>query len=82
MFEDTLSLKLPNLHTFDRVSVKNVFDVYVRKVCNTRLQEFLSAMKQDLATKKGLASTVDLNLRTTLLTYHTKLEAKLRSDSL
>jgi len=71
MFEDTLSLRLPNLDTFDRVAVKN---------CKTRLREFLSTMKQELASKDGLASTVDLNLCTTLLTYHTKLEAKLGSD--
>ena len=29
-----------------------------QKLCNTRIQEFLSATKQDLATKKGLATTV------------------------
>ena len=55
------------------------FNIFVRKVCNTRIQEFLSAAKQELATKKGLASTVDVNLQTTLLTYHTKLESQLAS---
>ena len=49
----------------------------VRKLCNTRIQEFLSAWKQETATKKGLASTIDLNLRTMLLTQHTKLASKL-----
>jgi len=34
----------------------------VRKLCNTSIQEFLSVYKQETATKKGLASTVDLNL--------------------
>ena len=50
-----------------------VYDELTRKLCNTRIHEFLSATKQDLAAKKGLASTVDVNLRTTLLTNHTKL---------
>ena len=44
-----------------------------RKLCNMRIQEFISATKQDLAAKKGLASTTDTNLRTTLLAHHTKL---------
>jgi len=50
-----------------------VCDELSRKLCNTRIQEILSATKQDLAAKKGLASTVGINLRTTLLTQHTKL---------
>jgi len=32
---------------------------------NIRIQEFLSATKQDFAAKKDLALTVDINLRTT-----------------
>ena len=54
-------------------AMASVYDEMSRKLCNTRIQEFLSATKQDLAAKKGLASTVDVNLRTTLLTQHTKL---------
>ena len=50
-----------------------VYDELSRRLCNTRIQEFLSATKQDLAAKKGLASTVDINLRKTLLTQHMKL---------
>ena len=51
----------------------NIYNELSRKLCNTRIQEFLSATKQDLAAKKGLASTVDTNLRVTLLANHTKL---------
>ena len=40
----------------------------------------MSATKQQLATKKGLASTVDINLRTMLLAHHAKLETKLGSN--
>ena len=50
-----------------------VCDELTRKLYNTRIQEFVSATKQDLAAKKGLASTTDVNLRTTFLTNHTKL---------
>ena len=51
----------------------NIYNELSRKLCNTRIQEFLSATKQDLAAKKALATTVDTNLRTTLLANHTKL---------
>jgi len=82
MFKSALASKLPNIDTFTEAAIINVFRVFVGKVCNTRVQEFLSATKQELATKKGLASTIDVNLRTTLLAYHTKLEATLASDSI
>ena len=57
--------------------MNSVFDVLVRKLCNTRIQEFISSAKQQFASKKGLASTVDVNLCTALLVHHTKLETKL-----
>ena len=57
--------------------VKSVYEEFTQKLCNTRNQEFISSTKQQLATKKGLASTVDVNLRSTLLTHHTKLGTKL-----
>lgn len=51
----------------------NIYEELSRKLTDTRIQEFLSATKQDLAAKKGLASTVETNLRTTLLAHHTKV---------
>jgi len=68
--------------TFDsesEMALNNVYEELTRKLCNTRIQEFLSATKQEFATKKGLASTVDVNLRTSLLSSHTKLSSKLRT---
>ena len=62
-------------------AISNVFNTFTRKLCNTRIQEFQSTTKQHLATKKGLASTVDVNLRTTLLAHHTKLETKLGNNN-
>ena len=55
------------------LAMMNIYEELSRKLCNTRIQEFVSATKQDLAAKKGLASTTDTNLRTTLLAHHTKL---------
>ena len=77
MFKAALAQQLPNFDTISKDAVKSVFDVLLRKLCNTRIQEFISTTKQQFAAKKGLASTVDVNLRTTLLVHHTKLETKL-----
>jgi len=61
MFQEILALKLQsNLTTYSKDAVENVFNTFVRKVCNTWMQEFLSAIKQQFATKKGLALTVDV----------------------
>ena len=40
------------------------------------IQEFRS-LYQQLATKKGAASPVEVNLQNALLVHHTKLESKL-----
>ena len=77
MFQAALEQRLPNFSTISKIAVNKVYDVLVRKLCNTRIQEFISSTKQQIAAKKGLASTVDVNLRTTLLIHHTKLETKL-----
>lgn len=70
-----LSQRLPvtNFDSESDKAVNNVFEELTRKLCNTRIQEFLSATKPEYAAKKGLASTVDLNLRTTLISSYTKL---------
>jgi len=46
---------------FNKEALDNVYDVLVCKLCNTWIQEVVSA-KQKMAAKKGLASTVDTNL--------------------
>ena len=72
-----LSQKLPNLDIFSEGILKSIYEEFTWKLCNTRIWEFISSTKQQLATKKGLASTVDVNLRSTLLTHHTKIGTKL-----
>ena len=63
IFREMINSKLPSdISTYNEDAIDNVYNTFVRKNCNTHIQEFLSAMKQQLATKKGLASTVDVNL--------------------
>lgn len=76
-FKSALLLKFPNLDVFGEGVLESVCKEFTQKLCHTRIQEFVSATKQQLATKKGLASTIDVNLRSTLLTNHTKLSTKL-----
>ena len=74
----TLKQRIPDC-IFDcdyEMAMDNLYEEFTRKLCNTRIQEFLSATKQELAVKKGMASTVDVNLRTSLLSNHTKLSSK------
>jgi len=52
----TLNSKLPSdVTTYNENAVDNVYNTFVQKICNTRIQEFLSAMKQQFAMKKGVA---------------------------
>ena len=75
MFVTALKQKLPVcfLDTECEIAINNIFEELTRKLCNTRIQKCLSATKQEFATKKGMASTVDVNLRTSLLSNHTKI---------
>ena len=75
-FKTSLAQKLPNIETFNEEVLESVFVEFTRKLCNTRIQEFISSTKQQLATKKGVASTIEVNLRNTLLTHHTQLGTK------
>ena len=76
-FKQILAQQLPNIETFNEDALDNVYNTFVHKVCNTRIQEVISAAKQHMASKKVLASAVDTNLRPILLAHHTKLETKL-----
>ena len=80
MFRAALALKLPNIDTYTEAAIMNVFSFFVWKLCNTHMQECLSATKQELAAKKGLTSIIDFKLQTTLIAYHTKLKSQLASD--
>lgn len=60
-------------------AMDRIYYEFSRKLCNARIQEYISFTKQEFAAKKGLASTVDTNLRAKLLTQHTNLSS-IRND--
>ena len=53
-----------------KTAIDNIYKEWTRKLCNAKIQEFILATKQGFASKKGLASTTDVNLRTSLLSTH------------
>ena len=76
MFMKLLEERMPSVgHDIDSSAKDNVYQEMVCKLCNTRIQEFLSSQKQRMASEKGHASTTGQNLRDTLLTHHTNLHS-------
>ena len=53
-------------------TVHRVFLEFTRKLCNTRIQEFLDVHRQVAAKGDGKSTLSGQNLRDKLLTYHTK----------
>jgi len=78
----TLEERLPNIGLFSWNAFGNVYEVFVQKLCNTRIQEVVSATKQQMASKKGLVSIVDVNLQPVLFSQHEKLKTKLSTKNL
>ena len=56
----------------NREAVHGVFLEFTRKLCNTRIQEFLDVHRQVAAKDGGKSTLSGQNLRDQLLTYHTK----------
>ena len=56
-------------------AVDNVYQELIRKLCNTRLNEFITTHKLNAARKKGSATLAGQNLRDSLLTHHTSLKS-------
>ena len=54
-----------------QLRINNIYEELTRKLYNTRIQEFWSAVKQEIDAKKRLVSTVDVNLRISLLSNDT-----------
>lgn len=80
-FTTLLREKLPDFEDSSNLAaIDNVFHEMIRKLCNTRMQEFLTSQKQKVASDKGHASTVGQNLRDTLLTQHTQLQSRIKID--
>ena len=58
-------------------AVDKVYSKLTRKLCNTRLAEFVDSFKQIEASKVGSTTLSGLNLRDTLLHDHVKLKTQL-----
>lgn len=74
-FKTVLKFCLPDF-TMDVESeeaIDRIYYEFLRKLSNTRIQEYISSTKQEFAAKKGLVSTVKSNLHAKLLTQHTNL---------
>ena len=57
-------------------TVDKVYSELTRKLCNTRLAEFVDSFKQIEASKVGSATLSGLNLRDTLLHDHVNLKTQ------
>ena len=57
-------------------AVDKVYSELTRKLCNTRLAEFVDCFKQIEASKVGSATLSGLNLRDTLLHDHVNLKTQ------
>ena len=56
-------------------AVDTVYKEFARKLCNTRINEFLDTQKQLMATSTGKATLSGQNLRDTLLSLHVNLKS-------
>ena len=59
------------------LAADNIYKEMVRKLSNTRIQEFLSSQ---IASNKGHASMTGQNLRDGLLTQHANLQSRIKID--
>ena len=57
-------------------NVVAVYNEFSRKLCNTRINEFLDTFRQKAAAGEGKATILGQNLRDTLLTQHINLRSK------
>ena len=56
-------------------AVDNVYKEFTRKLCNTRLNEFLDSQRQMMVANKGKATLSGQNLRDSLLSQHVNLKS-------
>ena len=67
---------------FDEVlyedAIKSVYREFIRKLCNIRVEEFLSTTRKKFGNERGNTSTKKQNLRDTLLTHHISLQSKIK----
>ena len=79
MYLAILQAKVPESAHMKDKSVDGVFKEFVRKLCHTRVQEFLDSFKQQNAAHKGSATLAGQNLRDSLLSHHVTLKSTLKT---
>lgn len=75
IYMDALLTKFDSIEGM-AVAVDKVYSELTRKLCNTRLGEFVDCFKQIQASKVGSATLSGLNLRDTLLHDHINLKTR------
>ena len=68
--------KVPRFDDISCAAVDSVFQELARKLCHTRIQEYLDSFKHKGAANKGSATLAGQNLRDSLLTHHINLKSK------
>ena len=74
LFVDLLVIKVPEFDDLSQISINNVYTELLRKLNNTRINEFVDSFKQSTAAHKGMATLAGQNLRDSLLSHHVNLK--------
>ena len=74
MFSEILLAKSPEAITLPFTKLNGISMKLVRKLCHTRIQEFLDSYKQSAVSKQGAATLKGLNLSDILLGHHVNLK--------
>ena len=69
-FVECLRNKMSIETEIEKQAVDNVYGEMLQKLVNTRIEEFISSLKQKIALNRGQSSTGGQNLRDKLLTHH------------
>ena len=69
-FIQLLEKKMLLENDFEKQAAVNVYDEMLRKLCNTRIQEFISSLQQKIPSEKGHGTVAGQNLHDKLLSQH------------
>ena len=78
IFVNAVVNKITELKDANFAGFDSVFQELTRKVCHTRVQEYLDSFKQRTAASKGSGSLAGQNLRDSLLSNHVNLKSKIQ----
>ena len=78
-FDAFVYSKVDSAQSADKV-IDSVYSEFCRKLCNTRVNEFLDTYRQKLAKDKGKATLTGQNLRDSLLSQHVNLKPQSKKN--